>query len=81
MKVKSESEVTQLCLTPSDPMACSLLDSSVHGIFQASGVPLPSPALSLVTHKVDSVFYLQITTLRSFMNLTISSYRLLIQPP
>ena len=29
------SEVTQLCLTPSDPMACSLPDSSVHGIFQA----------------------------------------------
>ena len=35
MKVKSESEVTQLCLTLSDPMACSLPDSSVHGIFQA----------------------------------------------
>ena len=46
-----------------------------------SELPLPSPALSLGTHKVDSVFYLQITTLRSFMNLTISSYRLLIQPP
>ena len=25
MKVKSESEVAQLCLTPSDPMDCSLL--------------------------------------------------------
>ena len=35
MKVKSESEVTQLCLTLSDPMDCSLLGSSVHGIFQA----------------------------------------------
>ena len=35
MKVKSESEVTQSCLTPSDPMDCSLLGSSVHGIFQA----------------------------------------------
>ena len=35
MKVKSESEVTQLCLTPSDPMDCSLPGSSVHGIFQA----------------------------------------------
>ena len=31
MKVKSESEVAQLYLTLSDPM-----DSSVHGIFQAS---------------------------------------------
>ena len=43
MKVKSESEVTQvvylkvtqLYLTPSDPMDCSLPGSSIHGIFQA----------------------------------------------
>ena len=30
-----ESEVIQSCLTPSDPMDCSLQGSSVHGIFQA----------------------------------------------
>ena len=36
MKVKSESEVTQSCPTPSDPMDCSLPGSSVHGILQAS---------------------------------------------
>ena len=35
MKVKSESEVSQSCPTPSNPMDCSLPDSSVHGIFQA----------------------------------------------
>ena len=35
MKVKSGSEVAQLCLTLSDPMDCSLPGSSVHGIFQA----------------------------------------------
>ena len=35
MKVKTESEVTQSCLTLSDPMDCSLPGSSVHGIFQA----------------------------------------------
>ena len=35
MKVESESEVAQLCLTPSDPMDCSLPGSSIHGIFQA----------------------------------------------
>ena len=35
MKVKSESEVTQSCLTPSDPMDCSPPGSSVHEIFQA----------------------------------------------
>ena len=35
MKGKSESEVTQLCSTLSDPMDCSLPVSSVHGVFQA----------------------------------------------
>ena len=35
MKVKSESEVAQSCLTLSDPMDCSLPGSSAHGIFQA----------------------------------------------
>ena len=34
MKVKSESEVAQSCLTLSDPTDCSLPGSSVHGIFQ-----------------------------------------------
>ena len=36
MKVKSESEVAQSCLTLSDPMDWSLPGSSVHGIFQAT---------------------------------------------
>ena len=35
MKVKSESEVAQLCPASSNPMDCSLLGSTVHGIFQA----------------------------------------------
>ena len=35
MKVKSGSEVAQLCLTLIDPMDCSPTGSSVHGIFQA----------------------------------------------
>ena len=35
MKVKSESEVAQLCLTLCDPMDCSQPSCSVHGIFQA----------------------------------------------
>ena len=35
MKVKSESEVSQSCPTPSDPMDCSLPGSPVHGILQA----------------------------------------------
>ena len=35
VKVKSESEVAQSCLTLSDPMDSSLPSSSIHGIFQA----------------------------------------------
>ena len=35
MKVKSESEVAQSCLTFSHPMDCSLRGSSIHGISQA----------------------------------------------
>ena len=35
MKMKSQSEVAQLCPKLSNPMDCSLPDSSVHGIFQA----------------------------------------------
>ena len=53
MKVKSESEVAQSCLTLSDPMDCSPLDSSAHGIFQARvlewgaiALPLAPPILT-----------------------------------
>ena len=45
---KSESEVTQLCLTLSDPMNYSLPGSSIHGFSRQeywSGVPLPFPIL------------------------------------
>ena len=48
MKVKSESEVAQLCPTLRNPMDCSLPGSSVHGISRQeywNGVPLPSPMI------------------------------------
>ena len=35
MKVKSESEAAQSCLTLRDPMDCSLPGSFIHGTFQA----------------------------------------------
>ena len=35
MKVKSENEVSQSCLTLSDPMDCNPPGSSIHGICQA----------------------------------------------
>ena len=58
MKVKSESEVAQLCLTFSDPMDRSPPGSSVHGIFQArvlEGVPLPSP--QELRYLVETLFH------------------------
>ena len=48
MKVKSESEVAQLCSTPSDPVDCSLPGSSVHGIFQARVLEWVAIAFSIV---------------------------------
>ena len=48
MKVKSESEVTQLCLTLSHPMDCSLPGFSVHGIFQARVLEWDAIAFSYV---------------------------------
>ena len=47
IKVKNESEVTQSCLTPSDPMDCSLPGPSVHGIFQAKVLEWVATAFSI----------------------------------
>ena len=51
MKVKSESEDTQLCLTLSDPMDHSLPGSSIHGIFQAR--VLEWGAIAFSDHKAE----------------------------
>ena len=53
MKVKSESEVAQLCPTLSDPMNCSPPGSSVHGIFQVIVLEWGAIAFSDLT--VDNV--------------------------
>ena len=47
MKVESESEVTQSCLTLSDPMDCSPPGSSIHGIFRAIVLEWGAIAFSL----------------------------------
>ena len=52
MKVKSESEVVQSCPTLSDPMDCSLPDSSVHGIFQARVLEWGAIAFSDIPHEL-----------------------------
>ena len=48
MKVKSESEVTQSCLTFSDPRNCSPPGSFFHGIFQARVLEWGAIAFSTV---------------------------------
>ena len=48
MKVKSESEFAQSCLTPRDPMDCSPPGSSIHGIFQARVLEWGAIAFSIV---------------------------------
>ena len=50
MKVKSESEVAQSCLTLSDHMDWSLPGSSVHGIFQAKVLEWGAIAFSRYAH-------------------------------
>ena len=60
MKVKSESEGAQSCLTPSDPMDCSPPGSSIHGFSRQeywSGVPLPSPYISIYLPEQTTCFY------------------------
>ena len=48
MKVKSESEVAQLCLTLCNPMDCSLPSMGFSRQEYWSGVPLPSPNLCIM---------------------------------
>ena len=50
MKGKRESEVAQSCPTLSDPMDCSPLGSSVHGIFQTRVLKWGAIAFSAGTH-------------------------------
>ena len=54
MKVKSEREVAQLCLTPSDPMDCSPPGSSIHAILQARVLEWGAIAFSMTN--LDSIF-------------------------
>ena len=51
MKVKSEIEVAQSCLTLNDPMDCSLPGSFIHGIFQARVLEWGAIAFSIKTYK------------------------------
>ena len=61
MKVKSESEVTQSCLTLSDPMDCSPPGSSIHGIFQARVLEWGAIAFSEEKTKTTQIIHLIMT--------------------
>ena len=56
MKVKSESEVAQSCLTLSDPMDCSPPGSSIQGIFQARVLEWGAIAFSFLNIQFFKVF-------------------------
>ena len=57
MKVKSESEVAQSCLTLSNHMDCSLPGSSIHGIFQATVLEWGAIAFSVCMLRMLLFFY------------------------
>ena len=62
IKVKSESEVAQLCPTLCDPMDCSLPGSSIHGIFQARVLEWGAIAFSVATLQLMLKVYAQAWT-------------------
>ena len=66
MKVKSEIEVAQLCLTLIDPMDCSLPGSSIHGIFQARVLEWGAIALSDI--------YIYTYIFHNFINLSFNGH-------
>ena len=71
MNMKSESEVAQSCLTPSDPMDCSLPGSSVHGIFQARVPEWGAIAFSAATP--TSCIFLRVCQYSTHLNLFFST--------
>ena len=71
MKVKSESEIAQLCPTLHNPMGCSLPGSSVHGILQARVLEWVSIAFSDVAATTQLV-YMMVQILLCYPFLVIS---------
>ena len=69
MKVKSESEVAQSCLTLRDPMDCSLPGSSIHGIFQARVLEWGATAFLKSCITILTMEVLLCTVFLTFLNL------------
>ena len=83
MKVKSKSEVAQLCPTPSDPMDCSLPGSSLHGICQARVLEWGAIAFShsLVYVTINSLVYVKKTEPRRIDAFELWCWRRLLRVP
>ena len=71
MKVKSEGEVAQSCLTLRDPMDCSPPGSSVHGIFQARVLEWDVIAFSLKALLVLNLKSIKVALSIKFKDLTL----------
>ena len=74
MKVKSESEVAQLCPTLHDPMDCSLPGTSthVHGIFQARVLEWVAIAFSPTLISIDNDWKTIALAIQTFVGKVIS---------
>ena len=70
MKVKSESEVAQSCLTLRDPMDCSLPGSSVHGIFRARVLEWVAVAFSDIQVYFAEILHLSFQVLQKAAGFT-----------
>ena len=81
MKVKSESEVAQSCLTLGDPMDCSPPGSSTHGIFQARGLEWGTIAFSslsnLLKYHIDS--FLSVSTCLDNLAVALLCWKILLE--
>ena len=78
MKVKSESEVAQLCSTLSDPMDCSLPGFSIHRIFQAWILEWGAIAFSNIYIGIEQVKVnrQQMVVIINFLSVGMGGYRL-----
>ena len=84
MKVKSEIEVAQSCLTLHDPLDCSLPGSSIHGIFQARvlewgavafsskcslGISNFLKVISSLSHSIVFLYFFALSLKKAFLSL------------
>ena len=81
MKVKSESEVAQSCLTLRDPMDCSLPGSSIHGIFQGRVLEWVTIAFSMSQTSESNGSWPQGIQSRPVVTYTCSRVRCVFQRP